>query len=102
MLTVIVEHHVKPGLMESARSRIDTNSDAMADCDGLYARLTSVSPERPDWVTTVTIWRDRSALAAWNRRKSQLSLPEAAGLYLQVRKAELEGCIANTWKPLPG
>lgn len=97
MLAVIVEHRVKAGQMENARARIDTNSEAMAGRDGLYARMTSVPAGRPDWVVTVTIWRDKAALADWNRHKSSLDLPEAGALYEEVRKMELDGCVLDYW-----
>lgn len=92
MLAVVVEHKVKPGMMAAARTRIDTNSERIAQCDGLLMRLTSVPKDRPDWIVTITVWTDQDAIEAWNREKSSMPLQKASDLYEQVHKIVLPDC----------
>lgn len=92
MLAVVVEHKVKPGMMAAARTRIDTNSERIAQCDGLLMRLTSVPKDRPDWIVTITLWTDQDAIEAWDRQKASMPLQKAGDLYDQVHKMVLPDC----------
>ncbi len=77
MIIVIVHHWCKPGMIESARRRIDENGDASAHAPGFLFRYRIEKPDEPNRVSTVSGWESRELYRAFKdaRNAGEQSVP---------------------------
>src|SRR6185436_1705436 len=64
MIVVIVDHYVKPGLMEAAERRVNANGALAADAPGFRFRYTLIGRDNPLKLTGVTGWDSEETYAA--------------------------------------
>ena len=64
MIVVIVDHYVKPGLMEAAERRVNANGALAADAPGFRFRYTLIERDNPLKLTAVTGWDSEETYAA--------------------------------------
>ena len=65
MVILIVNHYIKPGLVETAARRLDANGDRMREMPGFRFRYRMVAKDNPLKLTTVTAWESEEAYEAW-------------------------------------
>jgi heme-degrading monooxygenase HmoA len=80
VIVVIVHHWCKPGMIESARLRIDENGADSARAPGFLFRYRLEKPDEPNRVSTVSGWTSRAAYRAWKDARSEAdqSVPATA------------------------
>ncbi len=72
MIIVLVRHVVKPGMLDKAIARVDSNGDQMSKLPGFLFRHRLRSKNDPMIVSTVTAWTDEASFDAWNKIKAGL------------------------------
>ncbi len=80
MVTVIVNHWIRPEKLELAKSRILQNGKLMQSAPGFVMRYTMIAAADPLQVTTVTGWRTDEDYRGWLKQreaqKAQSAPPE--------------------------
>lgn len=84
MYIVYVHHECKPGMLDAAIGRVDTNGDLMSRIPGFLFRYRTRDLQNENKVSTVTGWKDEAAYDAWLAEKAKLP-PDAGGSpYIKV------------------
>lgn len=65
MIVAVVQHLVKPGMVEAAQRRIDANGDRMAAMPGFLFRHAMTSAEDPCKLVTFTAWESPEHYQGW-------------------------------------
>ena len=65
MIIVIVNHHIKPGMIDAAARRIDHNGDRMSQLPGYLFRYRMVSNKDPLKISTITAWELQAHYDGW-------------------------------------
>lgn len=69
MIVVVVQHFVKPGMIEAAERRIDANGDRMAVMPGFLFRHAMISADDPCKLVTFTAWESGAHYEGWCERQ---------------------------------
>lgn len=69
MIVAIVQHLIRPRMVEIAARRINSNGDRMAAMPGFLFRHTLVSADDPHKLVTLTAWESREHYDGWLERQ---------------------------------
>ncbi len=69
MIVAIVEHFVRPGMVEGAERRINANGYRMAAMPGFLFRHALVSSDDPQKLVTLTAWESPEHYERWLERQ---------------------------------
>lgn len=69
MIVAVVQHFVKPGMIETAQRRIDANGDRMAEMPGFLFRHAMISADDPCKLVTFTAWESLDHHEGWQERQ---------------------------------
>ena len=65
MYLVVGTHLIKPGRLDEARERLDTNGERMRESSGFVFRYRTVATENDHKLVTITGWDDEQAFSAY-------------------------------------
>ncbi len=86
MIIVTVHHWCKPGMVEQARERIDSNGDEMAKWKGFLFRHRIEKADEPQRVSTVSGWSDEPSYRAYqSAKKAKDAAANAVSPYERVQ-----------------
>jgi len=69
MIVAILQHFVKPGMVEVAEGSIDANGDRMAKVAGFLFRHVLVAFKDPHKIVTLTAWESLEHYEDWLRQQ---------------------------------
>ncbi|MGH8210947.1 MAG: antibiotic biosynthesis monooxygenase family protein [Steroidobacteraceae bacterium] len=78
MILVIVQHFVKPGMVDTAECRVSAMGKRMAPMPGFLFRHALVSSSDANKLVTVTAWSSREYYEGWLNRQRTDAIGEAA------------------------
>ena len=81
MITLVAEHFVNKGQMESAKKIFQTVSESVKKAPGFVSRQILVSQKDPSLVTTITSFQSQEAFDKWRQtiKLSEADLKKAFG-----------------------
>lgn len=82
MIVAIVEHFVRPGMVEGAERRINANGYRMAAMPGFLFRHALVSSDDPHKLVTLTAWESGEHYEGWLEHQRARATGAAASVEL--------------------
>ena len=83
MFLVVGTHLIKPGRLDEAAKRLDSNGERMMEFSGFVFRYRTVSTENDHKLVTITGWDDEQAFSAY-REASRGAGPAGDTPYVEV------------------
>ena len=83
MYLVVGTHQIKPGRLDEAKVRLDTNGERMRESSGFVFRYRTVAAEDDHKLVTITGWDDEQSFSAY-REASRGAAPAGDTPYVEV------------------
>lgn len=96
MFVRIVHHWCNPGFLEKGRAHIDSVGETAARAQGFRFRYRMEDPKMPELVTTLTVWDDESAFAAFAEAQERVPSNARAGADFFARTQHQVFVVAAT------